>query len=115
MRRLFLVPIGMMLVLASCTITPPLPDHPGAVAAIEDYYRQHAWEEGARCVLPRMDVTQADVVKASEDRLVVDVRYFWRDSRNESDNSGTTCAGFASRTFTLVQGQVVEMAGEQRH
>jgi hypothetical protein len=108
----FLLPAAALL--AACSTTPLLPDQPGAVAAIEDYYARHAWEEGARCVLPHMSVTAAEVVESADGRTVVDVRYFWRDGRLDSDNSGNICTGFASRRFTLESGRVVAMTGEQR-
>ncbi|WP_157505688.1 hypothetical protein [Geminicoccus roseus] len=114
MSRQAILPLGIVLALAGCSTTQPLPDHPGAVAAIEDYYRGHAWEKGARCVLPEMDVTRAEILDSAPDRLVVQVRYFWSDQRRSTDNFANTCNGFETRTFTLVQGQVVEMTGEQR-
>ncbi|WP_159717276.1 hypothetical protein [Geminicoccus flavidas] len=106
--------LATAVLLAACSTTPLLPDQPGAVGAIEDYYARHAWEEGARCVLPRMSVTAAEVVESADGRTVVEVRYFWRDNRLQSDNGATTCAGFASRRFTLEGGRVVAMTGEQR-
>jgi len=106
--------LSAALLLGACSTTPLLPDQPGAVGAIEDYYARHAWEEGARCVLPRMSVTAAEVVESTDGRTVVDVRYFWRDNRLQSDSGATTCAGFASRRFTLEGGRVVAMTGEQR-
>jgi hypothetical protein len=108
-------PIGaLLLALAGCTTVQPVPGHPDALAAIEDYYRQHAWEDGARCLLPRMNITRVDVQESSPERLVAEVRYYWRDERHETDTSGNICNGFATRTFTLSQGRVVDMTGEQR-
>lgn len=107
--------VGMTaLLLAGCASIEPLPDHPGAIAAIEDYYRQHAWEEGARCVLPEMEVTRARLIESSDERTVVEVRYFWWDERAATDRQGNTCTGFDTRTFRLAGGRVVEMSGEQR-
>jgi hypothetical protein len=106
--------LSATVLLAACSTTPLLPDQPGAVAAIEDYYARHAWEDGARCVLPRMSVTAAEVVESADGRTVVDVRYFWQDNRLENDSGATTCAGFESRRFTLEGGRVVAMTGEQR-
>ncbi|HWL72059.1 MAG TPA: hypothetical protein VNS22_27265 [Geminicoccus sp.] len=106
---------AVLAALAGCsTLQPPLPDHPDAVAAIEAYYRAHAWEEGARCISPSMQVTQADVLEDTPDRLVVQTRYYWRDGKRSSKAAGF-CSGFSSRTFTLEGGRVVGMTGEQRH
>ncbi|WP_027132758.1 hypothetical protein [Geminicoccus roseus] len=105
--------LAALLGLAGCTAPQALPDHPGAVAAIEDYYAAHAWEEGARCVQPSMQVTQAKVLDDAPDHLVVEARYHWRDGRRSSKAAGF-CSGFATRTFTLDDGRVVAMTGEQR-
>ena len=109
---------GLMLAaalgLAGCGAGRQLPDHPGTIGAIRTFYAQHAWEDGSRCVLPRMDVTQANILEESPDRLVVEVRYYWKDDRTSTDTMGNTCTGFATRTFTLSQGQVIKMSGPQR-
>lgn len=100
--------------LVGCATAQPLPDHPGAIGAIQSYYNSNAWEEGARCVLPRMDVTQTKVIEDTPERLVVEVRYYWQDETRESDTFGNVCNGFATRTFTLAEGRVIKMTGEQR-
>ncbi len=99
--------------LAGCSTLQPLPDHPGAVAAIESYYAAHAWEEGARCVSPSMQVTQTRVLEDTPGRLVVETRYYWRDGKRTAKAPGF-CSGFSTRTFTLEEGRVVAMTGEQR-
>ena len=109
-----LTQIVAVLALTSCAAMRTLPDHPGAIAAIEDYYRAHAWEDGARCLMPEMDVTRATVVSTESSRLVVETRYYWEDQRHESDTGGNICGGFATRTFTLENGRVVGMTGSQR-
>jgi hypothetical protein len=91
-----------------------VPDHPDAIASIQDYYAANAWEDGARCVSPSMNVTQTKVLENTPDRLVVETRYYWRDDRRMSDAGADLCSGFATRTFTLSQGRVVAMTGEQR-
>ena len=100
-------------VLAGCSNLQPLPDHPDAVTAIEAYYRANAWEEGARCVSPSMQVTQTKVLEDTPGRLVVETRYHWRDGKRSSKAPGF-CSGFSTRTFTLENGRVVGMTGEQR-
>ena len=113
-RAAFLPAAGLALLLSACATTPLLPDQPGAIQAMEDYYAAHAWEEGARCVMPEMSITAAKVLSSTDGRTVVDVRYYWSDDRMQSDRVGNTCTGFASRQFTLDQGRVVAMSGEQR-
>jgi hypothetical protein len=102
------------LVAAGCSTVQPVPGHPDAVPLIERYYEDNAWEEGARCVRPSIDVTEVNVVENTPDRLVVDTRYYWRDDRADTDTYGNTCNGFGSRRFTISGGRVVAMTGEQR-
>jgi hypothetical protein len=56
--------------------TVEVPDHPGAIASIQNYYHANAWEEGARCVSPSMQMTQTKVLEDTTDRLVVEARYY---------------------------------------
>ncbi|HEX2527229.1 MAG TPA: hypothetical protein VHL31_13155 [Geminicoccus sp.] len=102
-----------LLVLVGCT-TVDVPGHPEAIAAIQSYYAANAWEEGARCVSPSMTVTRTNILEDTPERLVVEARYYWQDGRRSSDNAAVTCSGFETRTFTLAQGRVVSMTGEQR-
>ena len=106
--------IAAVLGVGGCSTLQPIPDHPGAIASMESYYAAHAWEEGARCVLPSMQVTQTKVIEDQPDRLVVEARYYWEDGRTQSDGGANICSGFNTRTFTLSQGQVTDMTGEQR-
>lgn len=94
--------------LAGCAGTSPLSDQPASIATIKDYYRAHAWEDGARCPSPKMQVTQAEIVERDGDREIIRVRYYWSDSLH-----GDTCTGFDTRTFTLAGDRVTEMSGEQ--
>ena len=114
MNRLRSPTIVAALLLAGCATVQPITGHPGAIAMMEDYYQNNAWEDGARCVLPQMDVTETKVLENTPDRLVVEARYFWKDDRAETDTQANTCQGFDTRTFTLSQGQVVAMSGEKR-
>jgi hypothetical protein len=109
----FLLP-ALGAVLAGCASAQMLPDQPGVVDAIEDYYRAHAWEDGARCTLPEMQVTRAEVVGRNGDEQTIEVRYFWVDESRQGDRLANTCTGFASRTFTVSGGRVTGMSGEQR-
>jgi hypothetical protein len=107
-----LVFIGL-LGIAGCS-TVQVPEHPEAIGAIQSYYAANAWEDGARCVSPSMTVTESKVLENTPDRLVVEARYYWRDGRRMSDGGADLCSGFATRTFTLSQGRVIAMTGEQR-
>src|SRR4051812_8302140 len=114
MSRLHNLTMAAVLGLAGCNAVQPLPDHPGAIAAIQDYYAGHAWEEGARCTLPSMQVTQTKVIEDTPDRLVVEARYFWQDGRQTEGDFMGFCSGFSTRTLTLADGRVIAMTGEQR-
>ncbi len=88
------------------------------------YYAAHATEEYGYCPTPYIDgLTQIRVVENAPDRLVVDVRYFYRDrSKNDrggDQGQGRECTGFAGRQFTFGQGKaggvaVLKMTGQRR-
>jgi len=94
---------------------------PGAVErAVMRYYETHATEQNRTCLSPFMyGVTRIDVVEQGPERLVVDVRYLYRD-RNMDDRSGfgRECTGYAQRRFTLQNGaaglEVLDMSGPGR-
>ncbi len=122
--RLFCVTLAGALV-ASCA--PRLPStsfaDPAALAgAMERYYAENATEEDGYCPQPYIDgLTQASVVDSQPDRLVVDVRYLYRDrfKNNGSDTGNSGCIGYAGRRFTLGKGpaggvEVLEMTGPRR-
>jgi hypothetical protein len=63
------------------------------------------------------------VVENAPDRLVVDVRYFYRDrskdDRGQDQGHGRECTGFAGRQFTFGKGktggvEVLDMTGQRR-
>jgi hypothetical protein len=107
---------------------PGIADYGNLQQQIKYYYEANAWERGAACVNPEFyGITRADIVQQSEDRLVLQVQYAWRDYGNDNDswdrfggNSiGGYCNGFGERQFVLVPreggGWVVRaMTGEQR-
>ena len=107
------ISLAVTLGLVSCT-SVQVPDHPDAIGLIQSYYRANAWEDGARCVSPSMTVTETKVLEDTPDRLVLQTRYYWRDGSRMSDSGADTCSGFETRTFTLFQGVVTGMTGEQR-
>jgi hypothetical protein len=126
-QRLSVRHIGAVLVVLSlmgCAGTTDLGPYPDLRWKIESFYRDHAWEEGARCVLPSMSITQWEVLEETDEKLVVGVRYAWRDDRNSGFDpelgrvQGNTCVGFNSRVFTIAKSRdglkVQSMTGDQR-
>lgn len=113
-----------LVLLAGCAQTTDLGPYSDLRWKIESYYRDHAWEEGARCVLPSMSVLRWEVLEDTPEKLVVGVRYAWQDDRNTGFDpelgryQAGTCQGFNSRVFTIAKGpaglQVQSMTGEQR-
>jgi hypothetical protein len=104
--RWFCVALVSALVV-SCA--PRLPStsfaEPAALAgAMERYYAANTTEEHGYCTQPYIDgLTQVSVVDSQPDRLVVDVRYLYRDQfkNNGSDTGNNGCIGYAGRRFTL--------------
>jgi hypothetical protein len=97
-------------------------EEPGALErAVARYYERHATEENATCSSPFIHgLTQVDVVEDQPERLVVDVRYLYRD-RNKDDRGdglGRECSAYGERRFTLGKGaagvEVLDMTGPQR-
>ena len=88
--------------------------------AVMSYYEGHATEENRTCLSPYMyGLTQVEVVEEQPDRLVIDVRYLYRD-RNKDDRGdlGRECSAYGERRFTLGKDgagfEVDEMTGPQR-
>jgi hypothetical protein len=84
------------------------------------YHERHASEGGARCFSPYIDgISQVTILEDTPERLVVDLRYFWRDRVQDGGSGiGQNCTGFSERTFTLARAPdgspiVLEMSGEQ--
>ena len=85
------------------------------------YYEAHATEQNRTCLRPFMyGLTQVDVVEEQPERLVLDVRYLYRD-RNKDDRGdglGRECSDYGERRFTLQKDgaglEVLEMTGPQR-
>jgi hypothetical protein len=117
-RHLFATFLGGLL-LAACATTPLLPEYPDAPEQIRRFYREHAWERGATCVLPRMDtISDIKVVRDTPEQLVVEVRYWWiDDTRQGGDYGANLCAGVDTRTFTFDRTdglRITGMSGEHR-
>jgi hypothetical protein len=133
-RRLFSLGLTLAL-LAGCATRLPSASFAKPAAlnrAMMAYYDAHATEEHGYCLTPYIDgLTHVDVVDNEPDKLVVDVRYFYRDrskydrAQNQSAPShaqSTThheCTNFAGRQFTFGktktgQVEVLDMTGPRR-
>jgi hypothetical protein len=90
--------------------------------AMRAYYEKHAIEEYGYCSMPYIEgLTQVKVVTDQPNRLVIDVRYLYRDvfKRDRGDNRGHECTGYAGRRFTFGKSptgnvEVVDMTGPRR-
>ena len=107
--------------LAACAPRMPATSfaEPSAVErTVMRYYERHASEENRTCLSPYIDgLTQVSVVEDTRERLVVDVRYLYRDrfKDDRGNGMGRECSGYAGRRFTLAKTDagiaVVEMTG----
>jgi len=94
-------------------------------SVIERYYEAHASERGGQCLAPYIDgITRADVVEDDPARLVVDVRYLYRDRIKDQPRSNpaealTGCVGYGARQFVLARSgdslEVESMSGPRRN
>ncbi len=90
--------------------------------AMKDYYGAHATEQWGYCLTPYIDgLTQVAVVDEQPERLVVDVRYLYRDRHKGSEQNSfvTECVSYAGRQFTFGKGpagqvKVLDMTGLRR-
>jgi hypothetical protein len=98
-----------ILLLAGCASRVPatgFAEPPAIERTIERYYERNASEENRTCLTPYIDgLTRVAVVEEQPDRLVLDVRYFYRDrfKDDRSNGVGSECTGYAERQFTLVK------------
>lgn len=133
-RKLLVAGAGLWLLSACANLPSPIPDTsfaPGRTTEglIAAHYRSHANEDYARCNRPYFDaITKVDVIEESADRLVLELRYSYRDGLRSSEDrhismpgfssSRKVCHGFESRRFTLEKNEdaleVVEMTGPVR-
>lgn len=126
MRRLHLPPLALLPLFAACGWQgPQLAGEPGLQYRIESYYRDNAWERNATCLQPRMDITSVTILEDTPERMVLDVRYFWKDEGYDNDDAfgfpGAvgSCSGFSQRSFVLGRATdgtlfVRSMTGPQR-
>ena len=110
---------------AGCATRLPNTDfaEPAALErAMNRYYEAHASEQYGYCLRPYLDgVTQVAVIDEQPQRLVVDMRYLYRDRLKDDRGGGfgRECTGHAGRRFTLAKGsaggvEVLDMTGPRR-
>jgi hypothetical protein len=100
-------------------------EQPQLDGTIERYYEAHASERGGQCLAPYIDgVTGTQVVEDDPQRLVVDVRYLYRDRYKDNEagiegNGLTGCVGYGARRFVLARSDdtltVEQMSGPRRN
>jgi hypothetical protein len=122
--RLLCVALVVALVAACATRLPStsFADPAALERAMASYYEAHATEEHGYCPTPYIDgLTQVSVVDNQPNKLVVDVRYLYRDrfKNDRGGNGGHECTGYAGRRFTFGKGpaggvEVLEMTGPRR-
>lgn len=106
-----------------------LAGEPGLLYQVKLYYEHHAVEEAGICTRPLLEGTTGyRVVKDTEEEMVVDLGYYYRDMVRDDDDCSRlfphrcfamrTCRGFAQRTFTIDrtagEPKVVDMSGPER-
>jgi hypothetical protein len=86
--------------------------------AVMSHYARHATEENRTCLSPFMyGLTQVEVVEEQPERLLVDVRYLYRDRNRDDlgDGLGRACTNYGERRFTLRKEgagvEVIDMTG----
>ncbi|MGH6921993.1 MAG: hypothetical protein ACREJ0_30355, partial [Geminicoccaceae bacterium] len=115
---LSLAALGLALAIAGCSgVSSPqsLAGVPDLRPVVQRYYEARATEENGRCRAPLLDgVLSATVLHDDAQRLVVRMRYLYRDHTAELRGA---CIGFGNLTFTIEKGpvgpMVVDMSGEQ--
>lgn len=102
---------------------PSLAGYEGLHWQVMSFYGAHAFEENAMCPQPQMTaVTRAEVVEDTPQRVVMNIRYHYRDDGQSVDVAGgdvSTCDGWGERTFTFTRAgadrlAVQSMTGPQR-
>ena len=102
---------------------PSLAGHEGLQWEVISYYGARALEHGAMCPQPQITaVTRTRVLEETPERVVMDLRYHYRDDTMTVDSGGGTkygCDGFGERDFTFARStagglDVLAMTGPQR-
>jgi hypothetical protein len=117
MRPILLLATMTILALAACSSDSfrSLAGMPGLYPVVQRYYDSRATEQNGRCRAPLLDgVLSSRIEQSDGQRLVVQVRYLYRDLTAEEGNA---CKGFGNRTFTISRDaegmKVIAMTGEQ--
>lgn len=106
MRRVTGLVAALMLSAAACSWQgPALAGYEGLQLQVQRFYSGRATERSASCPDPRITtVTRAEVVEETPERVVMFIRYHWRDDGQEVDGgSRRSCQGFGGRRFTFVR------------
>jgi hypothetical protein len=117
-------PLLLALLLAACSSV--FGGQSALDGAIKRYYEAHASERGGQCLAPYIDgFTSTQVVEDGRERLVVDVRYLYRDRYKdneagmEGDGGVTGCVGYGARRFVLARSDdtltVEQMSGPTKN
>ena len=111
------------LLLAGCS--SPFGEQSELDHTIERYYEAHASERTGQCLAPYIDgITRTQVIEDSPERLVVEVRYLYRDrlkdNRSGMEGNGLSiCTGYDQRRFVLARSgddlEVESMSGPRRN
>jgi hypothetical protein len=118
-------------VLAGCGWQgPPLAGYAGLQFKVKSFYEARAFEKDATCTRPRMTPVRATVVEETPERVILNVRYHFRDENAGFDDDDgfppfggggflNRCDDWAERTFTLAKRtdggvDLVAMTGPQR-
>jgi hypothetical protein len=119
----------LVTVLAGCGYAgPPLAGYEGLQFKVESFYEARAFEKDATCTRPRMTPVRATVVDETPERVVLNVRYHFRNENIDHDDAFppfggggflNRCDDWAERTFTLAKRtdggvDVIAMSGPQR-
>jgi len=126
--RLRTVAAATILLLAACANANPdgLPAFYQLQFELESFYAKRAQEQGASCNLPRMGITRVLIVEETDERYVLNVTYFWRDTAYGPGNDFfftpspiNYCQGWSQREFVVAKRtgggySVTSMSGPQR-
>jgi uncharacterized protein YceK len=92
---------------------------------IKRYYEAHANERSGQCLAPYIDgITRTQVLEDTPERLVVEVRYLYRDRYKDNEagmegNGQTGCVGYGERRFVLARSgdslEVESMSGPRKN
>lgn len=93
---------------AGCTWQgPSLAGYEGLQWEVISFYGARAMEQNAMCPQSQMTaITNADVVEDTPERVMMNIRYHYRDDGQSVDYAGgdvSTCDGWGQRTFTFTR------------